>query len=238
MSRALMLGMVVLGAAFGAGGTWLANRVAPGELGATDTARVERVVRDYVLAHPELIPQAMQKLQDRDTAKAVTANRGAIETPYGNAVAGNPKGDVTLVEYFDYNCGYCRASLPTIEKLVQADANVRIVFRELPVLSEESRLAARASLAAAAQGRFKPFHDALYAAGQVSEATISTAARAAGVDLARIPADADDQLRTNLSVASKLGITGTPSWVIGDQVLSGALPLDQLRDAIATARAR
>jgi protein-disulfide isomerase len=237
MNRGVLLGMVALGAVCGAGGMFLADRVAPGELGGADKAKVERVVRDYVLANPELIPQAMQKLQERDSAKAVAANRGAIEQPYAGAWIGNPKGDVTLVEYYDYNCGYCRAILPTLQKLVDQDPQLRIVFKELPVLSEQSRVAARAALAAAQQNRFKPFHDALYAAGPVSDATIAAAGRTAGVNLAAIPRDADATIRQNLDVAAKLGITGTPSWVVGDQVMTGAVPIDQLQAAIARARA-
>jgi protein-disulfide isomerase len=237
VNRLQLLGLVVLGALFGAAGMWLANRVAPGDLAVGDRVRVERVVRDYVLAHPELIPEAMQKLQEREAGRAVAANRGAIEQAYGNAWIGNPKGDVTLVEYYDYNCGFCRASLPTLAKLVEADPNLRIVFKELPVLSDESRVAARAALAAASQGKFKPFHDALYAAGPVSDATIAAAARATGVDLAHIPDDADATIRENLEVAAKLGISGTPSWVVGDQLLNGALPIDRIQDAIARARA-
>ena len=235
MNRVWLLGMVVLGAVFGAGGMWLANRVAP-EAG--DRARTEQVVREYLLANPEIIPQAMQKLQERDAARAVSASRGAIEEPYAGAWIGNPKGDVTLVEYYDYNCGFCRASLPVIEQLVAGDRNLRVVFKELPVLSDESRVAARAALAAAAQGKFKAFHDALYAAGPVSEATIAGAGKASGVDVAKVPADADAVIRENLETAAKLGISGTPSWVVGDQVLTGALPIDKLREAIATARAR
>ncbi len=234
MNRVWLLGMVVLGALFGAGGMWLANRAAP-EAG--DRARTEQVVREYLLANPEIIPQAMQKLQERDAARAVAASRGAIEDPYAGAWIGNPKGDVTLVEYYDYNCGFCRASLPTIDRLVAADRNLRVVFKELPVLSDESRTAARAALAAASQGKFKAFHDALYAAGPVSDATIAQAAKASGVDAARIPADADATIRQNMETAAKLGITGTPSWVVGDQVLSGALPIERLQDAIAKARA-
>ncbi len=237
MNRATLLGMVALGAAFGAGGMFLADRVAPGDLGSADKARVERVVRDYVLANPDLIPQAMQKLQERDTARAVTASRGAIQEPYAGAWIGNSQGDVTLVEYYDYNCGFCRATLPVLQKLVDQDPNLRIVFKELPVLSAESRVAARAALAAAKQNRFKPFHDALYAAGPVSDATIAAAGRAAGVNVAAIPDDADATIRDNLETAAKLGITGTPSWVVGDQVLTGALPIDQLQSAIARARA-
>ena len=237
MNRGLLLGMVALGVVCGAGGMFLADRVAPGELGGADKVRVERVVRDYVLANPELIPQAMQKLQERDSAKAVAASRGAIEQPYAGAWIGNPKGDVTLVEYYDYNCGYCRAILPTLQKLVEQDPQLRIVFKELPVLSEQSRVAARAALAAAQQNRFKPFHDALYAAGPVSDATIAAAGRTAGVNVAAIPRDADATIRRNLDVAAKLGITGTPSWVVGDQVMTGALPIDQLQAAIVRARA-
>ena len=234
MNRVWLLGMVVLGALFGAGGMWLANRAAPD---AGDRARTEKVVREYLLANPEIIPQAMQKLQERDAARAVAASRGVIEEPYAGAWIGNPKGDVTLVEYYDYNCGFCRASLPTIDRLVAADRNLRVVFKELPVLSDESRTAARAALAAASQGKFKAFHDALYAAGPVSDATIAQAAKASGVDAARVPADADATIRQNMETAAKLGITGTPSWVVGDQVLSGALPIERLQDTIAKARA-
>lgn len=238
MSRLLLAGLVVLGAIFGAAGAWVAGRIAPGDLGATDKARIERVVRDYVLAHPELLPEALQKLRDRETGRVIAANRGAIETPVGSAWSGNPDGDVTIVEYFDYNCGYCRAVLPTIDRLVADDAGLRIVYRELPVLAESSQKAARASIKAAEQGRFARFHKALYEAGPVTSATIAAAARATGVDLSRPDGRADEEIARNLAMANRLGMTGTPSWVIGDRVLSGALPLDQLKDAVASARAR
>ncbi|THG42142.1 DsbA family protein [Sphingomonas olei] len=238
MNRLQLLLLVVLGGAFGAGGMWLAERAAPGELSGADRSRVEQIVRDYVLANPEIIPQAMQRLQEREGEKAIAADRSRIETPYKGAVMGNPDGDVTLVEFFDYNCGYCRASLPIIEQLIERDPKVRVVFRELPILAEESRDAARASLAAAAQGRFVPFHNALYAAGPVTADSIAAAARTAGVDLGKIPDDADTEIAGNIGLATKLGISGTPAWVVGDRVLSGALPLDRLQDAVAAARAR
>ncbi len=238
MSRLTLLLLVLLGAVFGAGGMWLAERAAPGELSGADTVRIQRIVRDYVLANPELIPEAMQKLQERESAKAIGGDRGKIETPYEGAFVGNPQGDVTLVEFFDYNCGYCRASLPVIEQLVKSDPKLRIVFRELPILSEESRDAARASLAAAKQGKYKPFHDALYAAGPVSAATIAATAKATGVDLSKIPDDADTEITSNLKLAGKLGVTGTPTWVIGDQIISGAQPFDRLQESIAKARAK
>lgn len=238
MSRLLLVALVLIGVVFGAGGTWLAERVAPGDLSGADQARLGRAVREYVLANPEIVREAMQRLRDRETARLLTGVRGEVETPVGNAWAGNPKGDVTVVEYFDYNCGYCRAILPTIDRLIADDPNVRVVYRELPVLAESSRAAAQASLKAAAQGKFARFHQALYAAGPVSDATIAAAAKAAGVDLSRAAPDADAELSRNLSIASRLGMGGTPSWVVGDRVLSGALPLDQLKEAVAAARAR
>ena len=235
MNRLTILLVVLLGATFGAGGMWLAERAAPGSAVA-DKAGIERVVHDYLLANPEVIPQAMQKLQERESGRAVAASRSRIETPYPGAMMGNPDGDITLVEFFDYNCGYCRASLPTIERLVKSDPKLRVVFRELPILAEESRDAARASLAAAAQGRFAAFHQALYESGPVSAQSITAAARGTGVNLAKIPDDVDTEIAGNLGLAAKLGISGTPAWVVGDKVLSGALPFDRLQEAIAEVR--
>lgn len=196
-------------------------------------------VRAYLLANPEVIPEAMEKLQARQARQSVVANRIAVETPFPGAVAGNPRGDVTLVEFYDYNCGYCRASLPTVRRLIRQDPNLRVVFRELPILAPSSRTAARASLAAAAQGKFNAFHDALFGAGRVTDATVSSAARIAGVDLSKLPALApriDAELTRTFDTAGKLGIGGVPGWVIGDRVLSGAMSQDDLARAIADAR--
>ena len=217
--------------------------LAGGLVGAGAVAALDRPddeVRDYLLAHPEVIPEAMQKLQEREAGRSVSANRAAITTPFGSAFAGNPKGDVTLVEYYDYNCGYCRASLPAIRQLIAEDPKLHVVFRELPILAESSRSAARISLVAAAQGKFNAFHDALYAGGRVSDASIAAAAKTAGVDVSRLAALApriDAEIARNLETAARLGVTGTPSWVVGDRVLSGALPVEELKRAIAAARA-
>ncbi|MES3084635.1 DsbA family protein [Sphingomonas faeni] len=235
MSKLTFPAIAVAGAVIGGLTVWGFDRQA----GGVERAQVESIVHDYVLAHPEILPEAMEKLRDRESGKTVTANRDAIVTPFGSAWAGNPKGDVTLVEYFDYNCGYCRASLPMIAKLIAADPKVRVVFRELPILSAESRIAARASLAAAQQGKFATFHDALYAGGPVSDASIAAAASKAGVDTtqASFTKTADVEIAKNMETAAKLGMTGTPSWVVGDRVLSGALPLEDLQKAVAAARA-
>ena len=237
MSRFTLPLTALLGGLIGAGLVWSAEHVAlPG---GADQARIERVVHDYVLAHPEIIPQAMQALQERQSGETVAANRDAIVTPFGSAWAGNPKGDVTLVEYFDYNCGYCRASLPMIADLLKRDPNLRIVYRDLPILSDESRVAARASLAAAQQGKFLGFHDALYAGGPVSDASIKAAAAKAGVTLAALDTNTiDAEIAKNMQTAAKLGMNGTPSWVVGNRVLSGALPVEELEKAIAAARGK
>ncbi|MGU3315627.1 DsbA family protein [Sphingomonas sp. M6A6_1c] len=237
MSRYTLPLTALLGGLIGAGAVWSSERFT--SPGGADQARIERVVHDYVLAHPEIIPQAMQVLQERQSGETVAANRDAILTPFGSAWAGNPKGDVTLVEYFDYNCGYCRASLPMIADLLKRDPNLRIVYRDLPILSDESRVAARASLAAAQQGKFLGFHDALYAGGPVSDASIKGAAAKAGVTLAALDTGTiDTEIAKNMATAAKLDMNGTPSWVVGNRVLSGALPVEELEKAIAAARGK
>lgn len=210
---------------------------------ARDDKAIGQVVRDYVLENPEILPEAMKRLQERESGKAVAANRAAIFDAYAGAWEGNPSGDVTVSVWMDYACGYCRASLPMIARLVAEDPKVRIVYRELPVLSEGSRVAARWGLAAAEQGKFKPFHMALYSGGQLSQASIDAAAASAGLDVARArqaigSAPVEAEVARNLDVASKLGVTGTPSWVIGEQVISGMVPYEVLREAVQTARRR
>lgn len=234
----MLLGMVALGAAFGAGGMWLADRVAPAAVTTADRTRIERVVRDYLLAHPEVLPEAFERLQQRETGRAVRALEGEVTKPFAGAWEGAADPDVTIAAFFDYNCGYCRASLPVIDRLLRADPKVRIVYRELPILAPSSRAAARASLQAAAQGRFRAFHRALYAAGPVTDAAIAAAARTAGVDLSKPAPGADAEIARNYAAAQRLRVEGTPAWVIGDKVTTGALPLDVLQEAIAAARAR
>lgn len=197
-------------------------------------------VRAYLMAHPEVIPEAMAALEARDSGKAVAAHRGQIEKVIGDAWLGNPKGDVTVVQFFDYNCGYCRASLPVIQQLVKADPKVRVVFRELPILSRSSYDAAKLSYAAARQGKFREFHDPLYRAGPVTAASLAATAKAAGIDMAAAKttdAAADTEIRANVKVAQALGAAGTPSWVIGDRAFSGMRPLSDLQEAVKAARA-
>lgn len=204
-----------------------------------DRAAVEGIVRDYILAHPEIIPQAIERYQAQATGRLIEARRKEIETPFPGAVAGNPAGDVTLVEFFDYACGYCRASLPDVDRLIAEDTRLRVVFRELPILSPDSEKAARSSLAAAKAGSFLAFHRAMYRAGRVDPQRIAATEKATGTPA---PATSDPvqtaEIERNLDLARDLRLTGTPSFVVGDQILSGAVGYDKLKAAVAAARAK
>ncbi|GAA0726187.1 DsbA family protein [Sphingomonas japonica] len=231
---------------------WFASLVVAALLGAGAFALLQPLVvpsaapgsasvREAILADPAIIPDAMEALRSRETGKVIAANRSAIVDPFGNAWKGDPAGDVTVVAYMDYACGYCRASLPILDQLVAADADVKIVFRELPILSEASRRAAQWSLAAAEQGKFRQYHDILFTAGQLSDATIDAAIARAGLDRVRgervVRSEAvQAEIQRNLALAGQLGMTGTPAWVVGDRVLSGALPLQAMQSAVASAR--
>lgn len=198
-------------------------------------------VRAYLLEHPEVIPEALDRLRLKQAATQIAANRQQLVTPFEGAWIGAEQPDVTLVQFFDYACGFCRASLADIERLVAEDPKLRVVFRELPILSPDSEQAARASLAAAEQGKFPRFHTALYAAGPPGPDSIAAAARAAGLDPGRMAATAaspraDQELQRNLDLARALGVNGTPAWIVGDQALSGAVGYAALKKAIAAAR--
>lgn len=203
-----------------------------------ERARIERIVRDYILEHPEIIPEAMQRLQQREVAKAVQANRAAYETPFAGAWAGAEDGDVVLVEFFDYACGFCRQSNPDIERLLKEDPRLKVVWRELPVLGPDSTSAAQASLAAAKQGKFRVFHQALFAAGRPTPQAVAAARGTAGVAQAAVAPDVAREIEKNYELARAVGATGTPTFVIGDQVLQGAVGYEALKKAVAEARAK
>ena len=228
------LGAGLIGAFVGAAAMALAGQ--SGALPDPDRARIEAIVRDYILAHPEIIPEAIQLLQERELAKTIDANRQAYETPFGSAWAGDPDGDVVLVEFFDYACGFCRASNPDIERLLKEDRNLKVVWRELPVLGPDSVGAAEASLAAARAGKFRAFHDKLFALGRPSAATIAAAREAVGV-AAPTPPGAEAEFEKNYELARAVNATGTPTFIVGDQVLQGAVGYEALKEAIAKARA-
>ncbi len=197
--------------------------------------------REALLANPEILPEAMQELQRRDMLARIEPLRDELEAPFPGAVLGNPDGEITLVEFTDYACGYCRQSLEHVQQVIAAHPDVRVVIREYPILSAGSADAARMALAAAEQGRFEQFHNAMFAAENLSAENIEQAARRSGIDLAKARASIDaglfeGQLQNNMFLAQNMGVSGTPAWVVGDQVLSGAVGPDTLGAAIDEAR--
>lgn len=197
--------------------------------------------RDYLYAHPEVLPEAMDRYQLRQRQAQLAPVRDELQTPFPGAVLGNPEGKVTLVEFSDYACTYCRQSVADVQRLIAGNPDLRVVIREYPILRPESVDAARMGLAAAQQGKFAAFHDAMYALGPPSKATIEQAARQAGVDLAAANEAIarrvyDSFLKANVALAARIGINGTPGWVIGDRIIDGAVGAAALGEAIAEAR--
>jgi protein-disulfide isomerase len=196
-----------------------------------------RIVRQGMLADPKILGDTVDALRDQQYAPVLAQYRTAIETPFASSWKGSSKPDVTVVEFFDYACPYCKASNPAVDRLIREDKGVRVVYRELPILGPDSLTAARLSLAASSAGRFAQFHDALWAAGRPAPETIAKASQAAGIS----PTPSNDpaieaELRRNFQLASQLGATGTPLFVIGNRVVNAAIGYDALKDAIAAAR--
>lgn len=206
-----------------------------------ERAAIEGLVRSYILEHPEVLPQAMERLQQREASAQIGPLRGALETAFPGAVLGNPNGKVTLVEFTDFACTYCRQSVKALEGLIARNPDLRVVVRELPIIAPESAPAARMALAAAAQGKYPAYHKRMFEGPRPSEESIAAAAGAAGLDLAAARAfaarsDVEDELKRNLDLARRLGVNGTPAWVIGERMIHGAVPAQELQDAIDAAR--
>lgn len=219
---------------------WLGNRYG----GGLTKADVETIVGDYITANPQVIPAALEAQRNSEIAKAIDSVRPALEKPYAGAWGGNADGDVTLVVFTDYACGFCRASLPDIDRLIREDKRLKVVYRELPIISRESRNAALMALAAARQGKYDAFHHAMFAQSSLSPGAIIAAAEKAGVSLdGSGDATADEavfqrELESNLALATQLQLNATPTWVIGDQLLQGQVGYQALQGAVAKARTK
>ena len=197
--------------------------------------------REALMANPEILPEAIEELQRREMLARIEPVRGELEAPFPGAILGNPDGEITLVELSDYACGYCRMSVAHVNQLIAANPDLKVVIREYPILSAGSADAARMALAAAQQGRFEEFHNAMFSFENLTPENIETAAQQAGMDMARartaIESGAfENQLQNNVFLARNMGISGTPAWIVGNQVFSGAVGPEALSDAIAEAR--
>ena len=225
----------------------LGTAVIGGVIGAVLTAAVlvfatpqflsTRIVRQGMLADPQILLDADAALRDRQNAPALAAARVALETPFASSWKGAQKPEVVLVEFYDYACPYCKASNPHVDQLLKENPGLRVVYRELPILGQNSIEAARLSLAASKAGRFREFHDALYAAGRPAPETNAAAARVANIPAtpAQDPA-IEAELKRNFEMAGRIGATGTPLFVVGDRVLNGAVGYDALKQAVEAAR--
>ncbi len=221
-----------------------AETVTPAQKGA-----FEQIIHDYILQHPEVIIEALQSAEEKVKAQSEERARAAVgerrqellDDPSA-PVAGNPKGDVTIVEFFDYRCPYCKQVEPALEALLKEDRQLRIVYKELPILGKDSVYATRAALAARKQAKYDKFHAAMMAAnGQIDEKTILQVATAAGLDIERLKSDMtaseiDDAIKRNYDLAQALDIHGTPAFVIGGELVPGAIDIATMKQKIAAAR--
>ena len=252
MPARLVWARLGLGLALGAALTLAATRspvLAEDALNADQVDAVETLIHDYIMDHPEIILEAVKAMRAREEAavkasakQALAARRDELISDAATPVAGNPDGDVTLVEFFDYRCGYCKAALTVVRQIMREDPDLRLVFKEYPILSKESRIAARAALAAERQGRYFEFHNALMGArGSYSMDHILEVAEEVGLDIDRLVEDMKDPaieaaIGANAELARALGITGTPTFVVGDQLHPGGLDIKTLRALIERQR--
>jgi protein-disulfide isomerase len=198
-----------------------------------------KIVRAGIMADPQVLVDGGDALRQQQYQPILAAHRAELETPFGTSWKGASKPDVTLVEFYDYACPYCKASNPAVDQLLKSDPKVRIVYRELPILGPASVEAARLSLAASQAGRFAQFHDTLWAAGKPTDETLAQASAAAGIGGKSPETPASEaELKKNFELAGALGATGTPLFVIGDQVINSAVSYDQLKSAVDAARAK
>jgi protein-disulfide isomerase len=210
---------------------------------------IEAIIHDYLTKNPEMLLDTLQAAEDKlkgeahDKALAALATRRheVFDDP-DTPVGGNPRGDASLVEFFDYRCPYCKQVEPDLETLLVEDRQLRFVYKEFPVLGPESVSAARAALAARKQDKYDALHRALMGfKGQMDEAAVFKVASSVGLDIVRLKRDMaapdiDRMLKANLSLAAALDISGTPGFVIGDEIVPGAVTLDELKQLIEAAR--
>lgn len=217
-----------------------------------DRPAIEKIVRDYLMSNPEILDEVSAELEKRKEALRLNAQAKALETnakeltnSTSDFVVGNPNGDITLVEFFDFNCGYCKKALADVSELAKSDKNLRIVLKDFPILSEGSASAARVALAAKVQlpaGKLFEFHSKiLELTGMIDGERAIGVASEMGLDVKKIRLDmqgmaVNDALASNMKIAQDLGLTGTPSFVVGKEVIQGAVGYQSLKEAVETGR--
>jgi protein-disulfide isomerase len=231
----------------------LAPPVSADEFSAPQKSEIEHIVRDYLVSHPEVLQEAIAELEKRQAAAdlektkaAVTSNSETLFNSNRQVVLGNPNGDVTMVEFFDYNCGFCKRAMADMLDLLKNDPKLRVILKEFPVLGPGSVEAAKVAVAVRMQDKngkkYLDFHQKLLGGrGQADKARALAVAKEAGFDMKRLEADMDSEeakasLEESLKLGETLGLNGTPSYVVGSDVVVGAVGLDSLRGKVSTAR--
>jgi protein-disulfide isomerase len=210
---------------------------------------IEKIVKDYLLKHPEIMLEIQEAYEKKVEGDRVEAAQARLPSFYKTLVAMSPQlnalsigsGDVTVVEFFDYNCGYCRKTLPDLVKLIENDPKVKVQFMEYPILAPESIEASKVAIAAAKQGKYFEFHKAMFAAGRASKESAFKIAEQLGLDMTRLRADSDspetDALIAKIAELGKqMHIDGTPTFVVGDKTNPGWTRFEELKDLVGDVR--
>lgn len=217
-------------------------------LNSSQEEEVRKLVRDTLLANPEILVEAMGILQARQEQARIDQQKSNLKHLSSNLKGpitptdGNPDGDVTMIEFFDYQCGFCKKAFPGVMQVLKEDKNLNYVFKEFAILGPESEIAARAALASQKQGKYKQFHVALMTVrGRLSEDKIMKTAKSLNLNMDQLKEDmhsddVNDEISSTRELAQRLGITGTPAFIIGDQIIPGAVPPQALKDAIEVER--
>jgi protein-disulfide isomerase len=244
------MSLALVGLAVGAMAAGYSVRAAEPLFDDAQKEELHGIIRDYLISNPDVIREAMEALQAQEEAAqaalvqdTVRQNADALFRSEYDFVLGNPEGSLTMVEFFDYNCGYCKRSLDDVVALVETDPEIKFVFKEFPILGEGSVFAARAAIAARKQGKYWEFHQAMMRErGTNDEEQVMRLAADVGLDVERLRTDmeadeVDLAIQRNYSLAEAMGIQGTPAFFIDDRLIPGALGLEGLRTQIAEVRA-
>ncbi len=217
---------------------------------AAQKAEIEAIVREYLLANPSILREMADKLEANDKLaeegqreKALDTFKDEVFKTAADPTIGSKKPDVTIVEFMDYNCGWCKKSVKEVQSLVETDKNIKVIFKDFPIFGEHSEYAAKAALAAEKQGKYWELHQAMFAhEGQVTTDVVNQLAQTTGLDMKKLQADIGskdigERIAANMQLGKNLAINGTPAFVIDAKVFGGYLPIEGMNEAIAQVRA-
>ena len=222
--------------------TTMLSSLARADLDATDRATLNSIIEDFIRNNPEIVRDTLIALAAREKAERKQTGLSKVRDDQGDPVMGNANGTITLYEFSDYNCGYCKRVFEPIQQLVRDNPDVRLVIKEFPILSQSSLVAAKAAIAAEMQGKFGDYHIAMMTyRGQITDAVVMRMAAQAGVDIEQLKSDMESPktiaiIQRTREAAAALEINGTPGLVVGDTVVPGAIGLDELVKLIAEER--